>query len=872
MHIPIGDLEISSGNRHRYNGPVSGYAADTDHVTWASRFQAVTIDKLSRNNRLILMIKFISKLSLMLLATTVVAVEPAAAPLASWSDWAATAKAPTYAKARADQPLYEDKALWPLLEKNAAYVIETWPKARLLVWANPGVDGPWAEATSWLEGGKPASAVPDANTDVLLPAADQPYVIKNEVGFIVCRHVTLEKGARFQGGDSHELRYFGNCWVKIGANLNINVAKPVGPKHVFCRNDHRMARNPIGHPSGNSTENGIEGNVDGHYIFVGKDKDGSVEYLGVHHAADKIFLQGGTTIVGPDSCLMSGGWNRPVIEPAATMVLMSGAFTGQRDFNDGRFCEDSLRVEGALQAGTIERPLTRDAVVSLNYKDSATYTKARGMIVTPSGSLSVHSKDPQLARLVFRWSGVDEQIDRASLMINGGADVSRRISVSILGRAEFDGVLFMDVDRGGIQLADVTAKAAWKHVVFGANCGAAPEALYAAAVARTVAKKPAKSSAAPVEAKPTAGKPLYEGQLWEPTRQLIWAKPGQDGDPEVAANWLENGKPATVALDRTCDLLLPQSAAPYRIGNDKTYNISCRHLTVGKNVIVQTHQFIAFGNVWVQEGGSLRTRAGGMLKGIGHTFVRNDNAPATTAEAPGLVIHDLSIRKGYVGDGSTVELLGHIRVGGSLQYYDPSANNCMAQIGCAALVIGPDAHVEFGRSGAGKEGMMGVIQLMSGSVLQRNSNAFPDDWIDLVTADWHPITIMAGTPERPLTKDAVLGVSAVEDDSKLSLGLLLRPGNKLQVYSADPDKARLVIRWHGHGSDALTKLGGKPQIRVALFGDCQLDGVLFDNLAPGGLILSEAALPAAWKHISFGPTCAGTGKELISAGKVPPKS
>ncbi len=539
-----------------------------------------------------------------------------APPIDQWFDWSTTAKSASYDTVRADLPLYEDATLWPLLEKNEAYYNETWPKARLLIWAQPGENGDWHAAASWTEDGKPATKGPDKDTDVLLPAAEKKYLVGNPPGIIECRHITLEKGAAIMGGDSRSFDLYGNAWVKIGANLNINLTIPRGAKQTFLRNDHPLIRNAMGHPCGG------EGNVDGHYIGVNKEPTGSVEYLGVHHALDKLFLHSGTTIVGPDSCLISGGWNRPVVEPAATLILMSGAYTGQREFNDGRYCEDSLRVDGKMLAGTKERPLVRDAVLSLNYKDVETFSSARGLIVTPGGSIEVQSKDPQKARLVMRWSGVEESLnDPKDLGLIPGADVPRRICMNLLGKIDFDGVLFIDVDKGGIQLADLTQKDAWRHVFFGGNCGAVPEGLYAKVTVRTVAKK-TKPEAKP-DAKPqsksdkvTTNTPLFESQVWAPTRLLTWAKPGQGGDPEVAANWLENGKPATVSADRSCDLLLPEAAQPYTVGGDKLFNVSARHLTVGKNARLESRQIIAFGNVWAKEGGSIRVRVGIILKGI----------------------------------------------------------------------------------------------------------------------------------------------------------------------------------------------------------------------------------------------------------------
>ena len=52
----------------------------------------------------------------------------------------------------------------------AGYMYQTWPKARLLVWARPGRSGT-GEPGDWLENGQPATEPPDENTDVLAHVA-----------------------------------------------------------------------------------------------------------------------------------------------------------------------------------------------------------------------------------------------------------------------------------------------------------------------------------------------------------------------------------------------------------------------------------------------------------------------------------------------------------------------------------------------------------------------------------------------------------------------------------------------------------------------------------------------------------------------------
>ncbi|NJN05229.1 MAG: hypothetical protein HC814_00805 [Rhodobacteraceae bacterium] len=85
-----------------------------------------------------------------------------------------------------------------------AYQTETWPAGRTLTWASPGTSGDIGDATLWLEGGKPATAPPDRNTDVVLPAAKAIYTVKGGRNNQV-RHVTIEDNARITGAHRNEL-------------------------------------------------------------------------------------------------------------------------------------------------------------------------------------------------------------------------------------------------------------------------------------------------------------------------------------------------------------------------------------------------------------------------------------------------------------------------------------------------------------------------------------------------------------------------------------------------------------------------------------------------------------------------------------------
>ena len=82
--------------------------------------------------------------------------------------------------------------------------------------------------------------------------------------------------------------------------------------------------------------------------------------------------------------------------------------------------ETDLIVSGQLLAGTAERPLTKDCTLGLSFKTKGekgiltpepigAHANDFGLVVNPSGTLSVHSADPAKARLVITWNGLSSR-------------------------------------------------------------------------------------------------------------------------------------------------------------------------------------------------------------------------------------------------------------------------------------------------------------------------------------------------------------------------------------------------------------------------------------------------------------------------------
>lgn len=360
-------------------------------------------------------------------------------------------------------------------------------------------------------------------------------------------------------------------------------------------------------------------------------------------------------------------------------------------------------------------------------------------------------------------------------------------------------------------------------------------------------------------------KAAYAQQKWEKARLLVWARSGAGAAKlEDPANWLEDGKPATQAPDAGCDLVFPDAPKAARL--DCTLSdLKARHVTVGKGIQFNPRVGELTGNLWVKEGGTFVTR-NFRQSGTAHTFLRCDSSGMLCGKAKGLFVNK--------GD-ATVELLGF------WETHD------WFQVDAGMLIVGPGARYGGGNRHQNVVGPKGSMAVLSGATFTTwKGKPWAYD-IDLYG------TLLIGTPERPLTRDAffLLNAKPREDGrmGPMDRSLQTRPGSILRVHSTDPAKARLVIRLRseaddGKGKDlgaekdddlpesdpvpakgAVGKAGwalGKLDFR--LLGELHLDGVLFQDVAAGGIQLPDPAVRKDWKLVAFGSGCAGEGEALFA--------
>lgn len=404
-------------------------------------------------------------------------------------------KAPAYPSASAHDPKYGDKQLWPALSGKEYFLKQQWPKGRLYVWAKPGQSGlagqrnnlDPTDPANWLEDGKPATKlVFDENADLVLPSSTNSYVVGLRGSSMreVFRHVTVEPGAGFiGGGDGVGRQIYGNVWVKRGGKMYAQGATHfLGGGHTFFRADNDVSMN--------RGKNGYT--MYSQYFQFSKGEQTSVEFFGHVTLLDEFFCNS-MVIVSQDSWLQPGRAASPAIRKTGTLVLMDGAFWGKWLNEFSRNID--LTLEGTLQGGLPERPLTRDAHVGISFRNwqKLDFSKWSGdpqkgirdgrmvsMNVRPGATIKSVSADPAKAALVLTWAGNQPNHgDKADPdFVKQYDSIPRKITIYFDEKTTVDGVRFENVHLGGLLLRNMAVKDAWKNVSYGKSNMGEPKDLF----------------------------------------------------------------------------------------------------------------------------------------------------------------------------------------------------------------------------------------------------------------------------------------------------------------------------------------------------------------------------------------------------------
>jgi hypothetical protein len=373
----------------------------------------------------------------------------------------------------------------------------------------------------------------------------------------------------------------------------------------------------------------------------------------------------------------------------------------------------------------------------------------------------------------------------------------------------------------------------------------------------------------------TTPRPAYETESWPAARTLTWAKPGESGAFDVAAHWLDQGRPAAAAPDRNTDVLLPAAAQNYSVTAPP--NAEVRHLTVDRHAYIEAkhrNDLQVWGNIWVKDGGRLQFVA---CRGPKHTFFRVDAAEFPTPEngqtflggvkgrstkpqSRARVSHKFEIAK--YGDAS-VELIGNIGVGDEI----------MVQHG-RCIVSG-----DLRWSGVTDKG---ALEVFDGAILELQSGGAIGPFISTNAKHVYNLnlyrgaTLRAGSPERPLTSDAYVFLGYGPNRAAGDTGLYAAAGSIIRVHSANPKTARLVFsaltsqphRYDGNG--ALVSAPDRPArgtdgLVLRLAGDVDLRGAHFDYVSENGVRLARPESRARWTDVTFGAHNAGPPDRLFGA-------
>ena len=359
------------------------------------------------------------------------------------------------------------------IDTTPAYKKEVWPQAKLLVWANPGQGGNFRDAKNWKGG-----SAPNKNTDILLPAADKPYIVHASRGSF-CRHCTIEKNAAIIGKHGGgPFTVWGNCWVKEGGRVHF--VDVVGPKHTFFRLDggefgkFRFTPSGLSDPWNQTPSSHIH-----HKMQVTKFAGGSVEFMGNVAIGDEFYLSRGKMIVSGEFRYnaAAGKGTFEIFDGAVLELQTGGRVAPHKAFSRMNIYNMSVYRGGTLQAGSPERPLTGDTYLRLGF-DGAPNSGRNGLYCAEGSKIRVYSADPKKARLVI--TGVEHTGDPTA------SGDSKGIEIHVGGDVELDGVLFDCFRQGGIRVADMeTPKKKWKNMFLGSHNAGGLDRLVAQLVVNT---------------------------------------------------------------------------------------------------------------------------------------------------------------------------------------------------------------------------------------------------------------------------------------------------------------------------------------------------------------------------------------------------
>ncbi len=359
----------------------------------------------------------------------------------------------------------------------------------------------------------------------------------------------------------------------------------------------------------------------------------------------------------------------------------------------------------------------------------------------------------------------------------------------------------------------------------------------------------------------------YAKQKWPKVPLMVWRRPGKSGSRFTAANWLdETGRPyfqlpASIdskALDLpVVDILLTASDEFYQVAEQRPqWRIG--HMTIESGVQIFTTYNIT-GNMWMKHGSGIHAPWFGKYSnnkpGV-HRFLRFDGMrlrrPHRGETGPQLADPaDWRISQWgcyHTAADGTLEIIGKNHV-----------NDQFRVIGEGKLIISEGGYLSPGLRACFAIQPEATVVLLQDARISVETTAKQKGKASV----WVGGTLMIGTPERPITRDMVFPVVGVEEQYIIrkpaggirtpGVSFLLGKEGRLAFHTVDPTKARLIFKMHdSEKAKAAGKKYGDPKGSVlAFFGKTELNGVVFDNVLEGGIMVSPETR-ATWKNVSYG--------------------
>lgn len=394
--------------------------------------------------------------------------------------------------------------------RKPAYTAQTWsPPERLLIWKKPGTSGILHDPDNWVVvGGTEGELWPPVDhinprdlkvswlgtgTDILVPAAERSYQSRfrlRPAGIIKCRHVTVERNAKF--APSTVPAMMGNLWVARGGAYRTRYTTALtGDRQTFVFND--QPRLTPDSPEAKPVRRGYIVPAKGsygmaQYVNVRKEPPASVEFVGTVVSSDDFQLLRGTAVVAENSQLWPGTRSVQRIPRGTTLRLMSGAEYGKAHNAAGsgygfKYSQGSMDiiVAGRIEVGTRAHPITEDVRFGISFKAPAGFRdvehRVPGMILAPGAQVAVHTADPEGAKLVFCWHRRHNAWFEGRL--DGYKQMPEEITIAICDDVMLENVRFDDLAVGGLLLENPSIAKRWRNVTFGDRCRGRPQDLIA---------------------------------------------------------------------------------------------------------------------------------------------------------------------------------------------------------------------------------------------------------------------------------------------------------------------------------------------------------------------------------------------------------